>query len=275
MGCDVNSPQCPTRPPGDGQEVLAARGLGRSFGSGPARVDAVSSVDLSLHEGECLGLVGESGSGKTTLARMLASLIRPSRGEVLIGGEPVEVMRRREGRRVHRHVQMVFQNPPAAFSPRMTMGVFLEQGLRHLCRVSAARARGSVGAMLEQVGLDEGFADRLPGELSGGELQRVVIARALSVSPDVLVLDEPTGALDVATQRQILDLLRRLRASSGMAQLLIGHDIGVVQHLADRIAVMHRGRIVEVLAADRFERDAQHRHSRDLIAAQMTLRRRG
>ncbi|MFT4189201.1 MAG: dipeptide/oligopeptide/nickel ABC transporter ATP-binding protein [Aeromicrobium sp.] len=235
----------------------------------------MSSVDLRLHRGECLGLVGQSGSGKTTLARMLASLMRPSRGEVLIGGEPVEVLRRREGRRFHRHVQMVFQNPPGAFSPRMTIGVFLEQGLRHLCRVPASQARGSVGAMLEQVGLDEGFAGRLPCELSGGELQRVVIARAISVSPDVLVLDEPTGALDVSTQRQILDVLRRLRASSGMAQLVIGHDIGVVRQLADRIAVMDRGRIVEVLAADRFERDARHRHSRDLIAAQMTVRRGG
>lgn len=256
---------------GRGAEVLSARGISRSFGSARRPVEALVGVDLSLHEGESLGIVGESGCGKTTLARVLSSLIAPTDGEVLLHSEPVSEWRRREGRRFHRHVQMVFQDPLSAFSPRMEIGSFLTQGLLHFGLMSRAEVSRAAGELLEQVGLPSDFARRLPGELSGGELQRVVIARATSVEPDVLILDEATSALDVSVQEQIVDLLRELRASSRAAHLVISHDIGLVQRICDRVAVMRHGGIVEVVPADRLDDDARQPYTRELLAHRMRI----
>ena len=206
---------------------------------------AVDRVSLSLSAGEALGIVGESGSGKSTLARMVTGLLEPTSGTVRLCGRDVTHTRGRELREASATIQMVCQNPQGSFDPRQTLGAGIGESLRNR-GVTAGEVRARVRALLERCGLDAGFADRYPHEVSGGQCQRAALARALAPSPRVLVLDEATSALDVTVQAQIMDLLRDLRAGAdGPSYLFVCHNLALVQSLCDHVLVMRAGRVVE------------------------------
>ena len=251
--------------------VLETRDLSRSFRRKNREIRAVAGVNLTLRPGECLGLVGESGSGKSTLARMLASVLVPTEGEVLLRGEPVSCWRAREGRGFYRHVQMVFQNPASAISPRMTIGEFVTQGLLYFHLCPRSNLRGKAQGLLESVGLSGEFLDRLPHQLSGGELQRAVIARAISVNPDVLILDEATSALDASIQRQILDLIDDLRRSRNIACLLITHDLALVRRYAERVGILYGGELVELMNTSDLCESRCHPYTQSLLRHMLFL----
>ena len=247
-----------------GLVALRADGLTKHFGAAKNPIRALSNVSFDVATGSSFGIVGESGCGKSTLARILASVTEPTAGTVYVGGVPAAQRRATEGRRAYRRVQLVFQDPPSAFSPRMEIGTFLEQGLRHFGMADRPTRRRILEAALDQVALPRTMWHRLPHELSGGELQRVVIARALSVSPEVLILDEATSALDVSTQSQIVTLIQEIQDQSTLALVVISHDIGLVERMCDRIAVMRHGRIVETLPADTLNH-ASHPYTKELV----------
>jgi oligopeptide/dipeptide ABC transporter ATP-binding protein len=228
-------------------EILAARDVSKTYPVRGTRqhLAAVADVTLTLHRGETLGIVGESGCGKSTLARLLVCLDAPTSGTVEIGGRDVSGINTRDLRALRRRVQMVFQDPYASLNPRQTVGSTLAEVLavHRICPRDARRRR--VHALLDLVGLRTSFAERYPHEMSGGQRQRVGIARALAVEPDVVVLDEPLSALDVSVQSGIMNLLTRLRDELDVSYVFISHDLGMVRHISDRIAVMYLGRVVE------------------------------
>jgi oligopeptide/dipeptide ABC transporter ATP-binding protein len=232
-----------------------------------ARLRAVNDVTLSLRRGETLGLVGESGSGKTTLGRCAIRLIQPTSGRVRLDGTDLGTLNARDLRSFRRRMQIVFQDPYGSLNPRMRVGDAVREPIEvhHLASNGAARER--VTALFSEVGLDPSYADRYPHELSGGQRQRVGIARALSVEPEFLVLDEPVSALDVSVQAQVLNLLGELRVRHALTYLFIGHDLAVVRHVADRVAVMYLGRLVEVADARDVYAQPRHPYTRALLSA--------
>jgi len=210
-------------------------------------VRALNGVSLTVGPGETLGIVGESGCGKSTLAKVLVRLEEPTSGRVMLDGVDLTALTGRRLREQRRRIQMVFQDPYSALNPRRTAGRTLEEVLIVHRLSGGARGRAlRVRALLEMVGLPPEFADRYPHEMSGGQRQRVGIARALAVEPQVLLLDEPVSALDVSVRAEIMNLLERLRGELGLSYLFISHDVAMVRHLSDRVAVMYLGRIVEV-----------------------------
>jgi oligopeptide/dipeptide ABC transporter ATP-binding protein len=210
----------------------------------PQAPAAVSGVSLEISPGGSLGIVGESGSGKTTLARALVGAIKPTSGEILVGGQPWDRIRRTDDQR--RRVQMVFQDPYGALNSWRTARKTVAEVLRQWDRGPAGSPAGqAAGDLLREVGLRDDLADRRPRQLSGGQCQRVGIARALACDPDVLVADEPTSSLDVSVQAQILNLLASLRESRGLSLVVVSHDLGVVQFITTDLIVMYRGHVVE------------------------------
>ena len=228
---------------------------------------AVDSVSFEVGRGEVFGLVGQSGSGKSTLVRAIAGLQPLSAGEVRVDGLPVRAGDRAGLRQLWREMQMVFQDPQSSVNGRFTVERIVAEPLVCFGVISKSEARQRVRELLEQVRLDPALAARYPHELSGGQCQRVSIARALALAPEILLCDEPLSALDVSVQAEVLELLRDLRTRLGLTILFVSHDLAVVRHLADRVAVMHEGRLVEVKPADRLYREAEHPYTRALLEA--------
>ncbi|MFI0352619.1 ABC transporter ATP-binding protein [Actinomadura sp. 9N407] len=228
---------------------------------------AVDKVGLTIAAGESLGVVGESGSGKSTLAGVICGLTRPDSGRVRIAGRDIHA-RRRFDPEVWRTVQMVFQDPYTSLNPYMTVEEIVAEPLRLWGKLPAAQARRRATEILDRVGLGSQVAGRRPSSLSGGQRQRASIARALAVSPELMVLDESVSALDVSVQAQILQLLLELKQEEGLAYLLISHDISVIRLVCDRVLVMNKGEVVEECTAAGLTQDAaQHPYTRRLLSA--------
>jgi peptide/nickel transport system ATP-binding protein len=239
------------------------RGLFRA----PGEIRAVNDVSLRIRKGETLGLVGESGCGKSTLAKMLLGLLAPSSGNVLINGKEIDPTRRKA---LARAVQPIFQDPYSSLNPRRTVADIVGVPLRLHDVGTHADQRARVKEMLDLVGMPERTHGQYPNQLSGGQRQRVAIARALVLRPDILICDEPTSALDVSVQAQILNLLLDLKTEFGLTYLFISHDLGVVEHLVDRVAVMHQGRIVETGTREQIFARPAHAYTRMLLASALT-----
>jgi oligopeptide transport system ATP-binding protein len=265
--------------PDDAAPLLEVRGLRKVFHTGgglasQARRDvhAVNGVDLTVRQGQTLGIAGESGCGKSTLARLMLGLYPPTSGEVLFEGKDIARLPRRELLGVRRDMQIVFQDPYSSLDPRMRVREIVAEalvthGMVGRGRRSLSMRRERVGELLESVGLAASDQDRFPRELSGGQRQRVGIARALALDPKVLVLDEPVSALDVSIQAQVINLLTRMQRERGLTYVFVTHDLSVLQHVADCVAVMYLGRVVEYAGTEELFRQARHPYTQSLLSA--------
>ena len=262
--------------------LLEAENLARQFvvrrsllGRPLAAVNAVDGVSFALSAGETLALVGESGSGKSTVGRLVLRLIEPTAGTVRFAGQDVFALSSGALAGFRRDAQLVFQDPYASLNPRMTVGQMLEEPLKLHDIVPPSARRRRVAELLSLVGLEPRFAARYPHEFSGGQRQRIAIARALAPAPRLIVCDEPVSALDVSIRSQVINLLRGLQRRLGLAYIFISHDLAVVKHIAQRVAVMYLGRIVETARAEDLFAAPRHPYTRALISAIPVPRPRG
>jgi oligopeptide/dipeptide ABC transporter ATP-binding protein len=246
------------------KHFVAARSV---FGTPTAHVKAVDGVSFTVEAGKTLALVGESGCGKSTVSRLVLRLIEPDAGTVRFEGRDLGALDAGELRAFRRDAQIIFQDPYASLNPRMTVSQILTEPLALHDLVPAARRRERVEELLRLVGLEPRFARRYPHEFSGGQRQRIAIARALAVEPKLVICDEPVSALDVSIRSQILNLLRDLQDRLGLAYIFVSHDLAVVKHIADRVAVMNLGVIVETATADALFAAPRHPYSRALLSA--------
>jgi oligopeptide/dipeptide ABC transporter ATP-binding protein len=230
-------------------------------------VHAVEDVSFSIQRGETLGLVGESGSGKTTIGRAIVRINEPQQGSIRLGGEDLMSLHGERLRLRRRRFQMVFQDPQSSLDPRQTVGQILAEPLRVHGLATGSARRERVAELLRLVGLDPAFTSRYPHEFSGGQRQRIGIARALAVDPELIVCDEPISALDVSIQAQVLNLLEDLQAELGLTYLIIAHDLAVVRHIADHVAVMYLGSLVEVAPAESLYAAPMHPYTTALLSA--------
>lgn len=258
-----------TSPESDAESLVAVDGLKKYYDSdkliGGSPVKAVDGVSFEIARGETFGLVGESGCGKTTLGRSVLQLEDVDEGSVVVDGTDVTSLRGRELKQWRRNAQMVFQNPSSAINERMTVGEIVREPLDIYGEGSKSERREKVSHLLDRVGLQPEHYYRYPHQFSGGQRQRIGIARALALEPDFLVLDEPTSALDVSVQAQILNLLSDLQAEFDLTYLLISHDLSVIRHISDRVAVMYLGEIVEIGPAAEIFENPQHPYTQALL----------
>ena len=244
--------------------LVEVRDLVKRFGD----VAAVDGVSFDVLPGEALGIVGETGSGKTTTARLVSRLLEPTSGSIRFEGRDVAALRRRELKALRRDVQVIFQDPYSSLNPRKPVGsIVAEPFAVHGLHEARGERRRAVQELMEQVGLNPEHYNRYPHEFSGGQRQRVGVARALALRPKLILADEPVSALDVSIQAQILNLLADLRAELGLTLVLIAHDLAVVRHMCDRVAVMHRGRLVELADSVALFERPRAEYTRALLAA--------
>ena len=236
-------------------------------GLGGLAVRAVDGVDLEIRRGETLGLVGESGCGKSTLARLITALLPVTAGKITFDGQDITKLRGRRLRRIRQKMQMIFQDPYASLDPRMTVGDILQEPLDNFGIGSVGHRRRRVQELLRLVGLNPNFTNRYPHEFSGGQRQRIGIARALALNPSFIVCDEAVSALDVSIQAQIINLLQDLQKEFQLTYLFIAHDLAVVRHLSDRIAVMYLGKVVETADRNDIYERPQHPYTKALLSS--------
>ncbi len=265
------------------QPLLALNGVSKRFGPAPSLagrlarkvrrshapqsvVHAVSDVDLQIYPGEVVGIVGESGCGKSTLGRMASGIMQPSNGDVLFGGRRMAEMNRSDARRAQLSVQMIFQDPYASLNPRMRAAEIIGEAPRFHGLIGPDGFDDYVCHQMQRAGIDPSYRSRFPHQFSGGQRQRVGIARALAVQPDMLVCDEAVAALDVSIQAQIINLFMDLRETLNLTYLFISHDLGLVEHLSDRVAIMYLGRIVEQAPTEEIFGRANHPYTQALLA---------
>jgi ABC-type oligopeptide transport system ATPase subunit len=239
---------------------------------GQQSVRALQNINLALYPGECLGIVGQSGSGKSSLAKCVTQLEQVTSGEIWYRQQEITRLKGEKLRQMRKQIQMVFQEPAAIFNPRMKVGRFICEPLLNYKMMKREQAVQEMRVLLERVGLSAADADKYPHELSGGQQQRAVIARAIGLRPDVILYDEATSALDVSIQQQILDLLVELRRETGGSSIFISHDLAVVQQVSDRIAVMHEGKVVEIVDSSKLTSSANHGYTRSLMSSALSLR---
>ena len=246
------------------ETILKAEHLKKVFTSGKKTFMAVDDVSFELKKGQCLGIVGESGSGKSTIARMITGLEHMTEGTVTLLGKDITDLKAKEMRKVYRDIQMVFQMPVESFDPRRTLGDGIMESLRNM-GMSVREAKKRAGELLIRCGLTPEFAARYPHEVSGGQCQRAAIARALAVSPSVLICDEATSSLDVTVQKQVLNLLLELKEKEGLSLLMISHDLALVQAFCDEVLVLYQGKAVELGTPDEIINHPSSEYTRILM----------